>query len=202
MWKSGKTSININEIQGQARKIAIARYGKKAEQLIYVKFKENGGAAAEIIAYYGQKGIDALKKVDNIQDAAPELIKGKIGYRYIGSQAKYIEELKRTGVIPPMRGDDLTYFSLDKFDNPIEAISKLQLNGDMTDATWRAEFSADQIKTSVAFPKANWDDAPNIEIITRSYPQYGKGGGTQFVTQETIKLRRLINLKTGEIIIF
>ncbi len=202
LWKSGKTSININEIQGQARKIAIARYGKKAEQLIYVKFKENGGAAAEIIAYYGQKGIDALKKVDNIQDAAPELIKGKIGYRYIGSQANYIEELKRTGVIPPMRGDDLTYFSLDKFDNPIEAISKLQLNGKMTDATWRAEFSADQIKTSVAFPKANWDDAPNIEIITRSYPQYGKGGGTQFVTQETIKLRRLINLKTGEIIIF
>ena len=194
--------IDINEIQGQARKIAIARYGKKAEQLIYVKFKENGGAAAEIIAYYGQKGIDALKKVDNIQDAAPELIKGKIGYRYIGSQANYIEELKRTGVIPPMRGDDLTYFSLDKFDNPIEAISKLQLNGKMTDATWRAEFSADQIKTSVAFPKANWDDAPNIEIITHSYPQYGKGGGTQFVTQETIKLRRLINLKTGEIIIF
>lgn len=72
----------------------------------------------------------------------------------------------------------------------------------MTDAIWRAEFSADQIKTSVAFPKANWDDAPNIEIITRSYPQYGKGGGKQFVTQETKKMRRLINLKTGEIIIF
>ena len=59
----------------------------------------------------------------------------------------------------------------------------------MTDATWRAEFSADQIKTSVAFPKANWNDAPNIEIITRSYPQYGIGGSSQFVTQETNKLR-------------
>lgn len=83
--------IDINEIQGQARKIAITKYGKEAEQLIYVKFKENGGAAAEIIVHYGQEGLDALKRVKNIEDVANELIKGKIAYRHIGSDVNYLE---------------------------------------------------------------------------------------------------------------
>ena len=185
-----------------ARQKAIAQFGKEAEDLIYIKFNKDGGAAAEIMAHFGQEGFDALKKVDNIDDAAKVLVKGKMGYRYIGSQANYIEEIKKTGIIPPMKGNDFTYFSLEKYDNPNEAISKLQLNEKKTDAAWCAEFSVDQINTSVVFPKANWNDAPNIEVITRSYPQYGEGGASQFVTQESIKLKRLINLKTGEIIIF
>lgn len=41
-----------------------------------------------------------------------------------------------------------------------------------------------------------------IEVLTRSYPNFGKGGATQFITQSQIKLKRLINLKTGEIINF
>ena len=185
-----------------AKQKAIAQFGKEAEDLIYIKFNKDGGAAAEIMAHFGQEGFDALKKVDNIDDAAKVLVKGKMGYRYIGSQANYIEEIKKTGIIPPMKGNDFTYFSLEKYDNPNEAISKLQLNEKKTDAAWCAEFSVDQINTSVVFPKANWNDAPNIEVITRSYPQYGEGGASQFVTQESIKLKRLINLKTGEIIIF
>ena len=185
-----------------ARQKAIAQFGKEAEDLIYIKFNKDGGAAAEIMAHFGQEGFDALKKVDNIDDVAKELVKGKIGYRYIGSQANYIEELKKTGIIPPMKGNDLTYFSLEKFDNSIDAISKLQLNGKTTDATWRLEFSTEQLFANVKIPKAKWDNAEYIEVLTRSYPDFGSGGASQFITQSKIKLTKMTNLKTGEIITF
>ena len=202
LWKSGRTSININEIQGQARKIAIAKYGKEAEQLIYIKFKENGGAAAEIIAHYGQEGLDALKRVTNIEDVANELIKGKIAYRHIGSDVNYLENLKKTGIIPEQIGQGKTYFSLDKIDNPIEAIDKMQLNKKYSDAIWRLEFDTEQLLGKVKFPKAKWDSAEYIEVLTRSYPDFGFGGASQFITQSKIKLTRMINLKTGEVITF
>ena len=202
LWKSGRTSININEIQGQARKIAIAKYGKEAEQLIYVKFKKNGGAAAEIIAHYGQEGLDALKRVKNIEDVANELIKGKIAYRHIGSDVNYLENLKKTGIIPEQIGQGKTYFSLDKIDNPIEAIDKMQLSKKYNDAIWRLEFDTEQLLGKVKFPKAKWDSAEYIEVLTRSYPDFGFGGASQFITQSKIKLTRMINLKTGEVITF
>ena len=202
LWKSGKTSININEIQGQARKIAIAKYGKEAEQLIYVKFKEDGGAAAEIIAHFGQEGLDALKRVKNIEDVANELIKGKIAYRHIGSDINYLENLKKTGIIPEQIGQGKTYFSLDKIDNPIEAIDKMQLNKKYNDAIWRLEFDTEQLLGKVKFPKAKWGSAEYIEVLTRSYPDFGSGGASQFITQSKIKLTRMTNLKTGEVITF
>ncbi|WP_315276771.1 hypothetical protein [Prevotella histicola] len=202
LWKSGKTSININEIQGQARKIAIAKYGKEAEQLIYVKFKEDGGAAAEIIAHFGQEGLDALKRVKNIEDVANELIKGKIAYRHIGSDVNYLENLKKTGIIPEQIGQGKTYFSLDKIDNPIEAIDKMQLNKKYNDAIWRLEFDTEQLLGKVKFPKAKWGSAEYIEVLTRSYPDFGSGGASQFITQSKIKLTRMTNLKTGEVITF
>lgn len=125
-----------------------------------------------------------------------------MGYRYIGSQAEYIEKLKQTGIIPAREGNGEHYFSISKFDNPTEAISKLQLNGEMTDAVWRAEFEIDQITSSISFPYAKWGGARNVEVMTRSYPQYGEGGAVQFITKSQIKLLRLVNIKTGEIIIF
>lgn len=53
--------------------------------MITIKFKENGGAVAEIIANFGKEGMRVLKKAKRFEDIAPELIKGKTGYRYIGS---------------------------------------------------------------------------------------------------------------------
>ena len=192
----------IEKIQGQARKIAIARYGKEAEHLIYVKFKEHGGAAAEIISYYGREGINALKKVDNIQGAASELIKGKIGYRYISSDVKYIEDLKRIGTIPVQTGNNQTYFSLNKMGNPDDAIDYMQLNGRKTDAVWRLEFNTNQLLEKAFFAKGNWNESEYLEVLARSFPNFGKGGASQFVTQSEIKLTKMVNLKTGEVITF
>ena len=154
-----------------ARQRAITRFGKEAEDLIYLKFTNDGGAAAEIIDYFGREGLEVLKRVDNLDDAAGELIKTKVGYRYISNDASYLlQQLKETGVIT--KTPDKTYFTLDKFDTPTEAIIKCQLPGD---ATWRAEFDTGQFINNVNFPNAKWNDADYIEVLTRSYPNFGEG---------------------------
>lgn len=193
---------DIANLFAGARQRAISKFGKEAEDLIYIKFNKDGGAAAEILDHYGVGGLNALKKVTNIQDAANELIKGKTAYRHIGSTAPYLKQIKTTGKIPARSGNDLTYFSLDKFDDSIVAIDKMQLNSAGTDAIWRAEFEAIQLTNKVQIPKGKWNNAEYIEVLTRSYPSFGSGGASQFVTQSEIQLKRLLNLKTGEIITF
>ena len=199
---SDETTLYINNLFKGARERAIAKFGKEAEELIYFKFNKDGGAVAEIIDHYGAEGLKALKKANKIDDVANELIKGKIAYRHIGSNANYLEQLKSSGIIPEQIGQGQTYFSLDKIDDPLIAIDKMQLNAKYIDAVWRAEFDANQLINKTHIPKAKWNNAEYMEVLTRSYPNFGKGGATQFITQSQIKLKRLINLKTGEIINF
>ena len=122
-------------------------------------------------------------------------------------QFMILNELQRenfisSGIIPEQIGQGQTYFSLDKIDDPLKAIDKMQLNGEKTDAVWRLEFVANQLIGKTSFPKAKWNKAEYIEVITRSYPNFGKGGATQFITKSEITLKRIVNLKTGEIINF
>ena len=82
---------------------------------------------------------------------------------------------------------------------------------------FKLQGTADQIRSSencskisehieiievLKFEKTKWNKAEYIEVITRSYPNFGKGGATQFITKSEIRLKRMINLKTGEIINF
>ena len=46
----------------------------------------------------------ALGLENKIDDVANELIKGKIAYRHIGSNANYLEQLKSSGIIPEQIG--------------------------------------------------------------------------------------------------
>jgi len=68
--------------------------------------------------------------------------------------------------------------------------------------TWVAEFSSSQIVNDVKFPTAKFNNADYIEVLTRSYPEWGIGGGSQFITNSQIRIDRLRNLETGEIINF
>lgn len=75
------------------------------------------------------------------------------------------------------------------------------------DATWRLEFETEQIVGKSEFPYAKHQNAEYLEPICRSYPNLpnegqGNGGATQFLTTAEIKLKRMINLKTGEVIPF
>ncbi|MRI63602.1 hypothetical protein EDM00_06315 [Ornithobacterium rhinotracheale] len=68
--------------------------------------------------------------------------------------------------------------------------------------TWVAEFDGNQVIGDVRFPKGKYLTSEYKEVLCKSYPKLGEGGGSQFITNSPIKIKRLVNLKTGEIINF
>lgn len=194
----------IDVVYGSARNFVRSKYGQDILNKLTAKFGLNDGAAAVIIQKWGDEGLEILNKstVKKIDDAASELLKGKTAYRHIGSNVDYLNVMKSEGLIPKQTGQGKTYFSLDKIDDPIIAIDKMQLDSKYTDAVWRAEFDATQLVNQVSFPKGKWNNAEYIEILTSSYRTFGDGGASQFITESAIKITRLVNLKTGEVINF
>ncbi len=51
-------------------------------------------------------------------------------------------------------------------------------------------------------PNGKYLNADYKEVLCRSYPDLGAGGGSQFITNSPIKVKRLVNLETGEVINF
>jgi hypothetical protein len=184
-----------------ARQRSILNFGKEAEDLIYVKFNADGGAAAEIIDYFGIDGLNALKKVNNIQDAASELVKGKTMYRYINENTFGFADIKATGTIQKAPIEFPTYVSTERYTSGSLAKNKLQLPG-TNEPTWIIEFESTQFFNDIKFPLAKWNKAEYIEVTCKSYPLQGTGGGIQFITNSQIKVKRMTNLQTGEIINF
>ena len=109
------------------------------------------------------------------------------GYRYVSSKAEYLPEINKSMVIP--ENNKGTYFSFDKFD--IASPSKLQVPHD---ASIRLEFDTLQIIDNIRIPNGKWDTADYLEPITKDFKIYGKGGATQVITNESIKLDKIINL--------
>ncbi|WP_405238550.1 hypothetical protein [Capnocytophaga cynodegmi] len=182
-----------------SRQRAIAKFGKEGEDLIYIKFNKDGGVAAEIIDHYGIEGLNALKKVDNIDDVAKELVKNKTVYRAVNETTYNFDKLKTQGIIDASPEQHPTYVSLDNYSNADVIKSKLQLP---KKPTWVAEFDGNQIIGDVRLPKGKYLTAEYREVLCKSYPDLGEGGGSQFITNSPIKVKRLVNLETGEIINF
>ncbi len=190
----------IDEVFESARQFIRNNYGQDFLNQITLKYgKENTGALAVLVKRFGDEGADLLNQEKTLDEIASALVKERVVYRHIGSQAGYLEGLKSTGKIP---GGYTTYFSADKFDDPVEAISKMQLNSEWTDAVWVAEFDGAQLVGKVEIPKAKWNEASYLEVLTKSFPKWGKGGATQFITKSEINISKLRNLKTGELIDF
>ncbi len=188
---------------GSARQFVRNKYGQNVLNQLAAKFgANNDGAAAVILQKWGDEGLIILNKstVNSLDNAANELLRGKTAYRHISSDVSYLEQLKTTGKVP--QNPNKTYFSLDKFDDPAVAIDKMQLNADATDAVWRLEFDANQMVGKTVFPTGKWNNSEYIEVVTRSYPDFGSGGASQFITQSEIILKRMVNLKTGQVINF
>ncbi len=196
--KTGK----LDAVFTSARQYVRNKYGQEVLNNLAVKFKLDDGAAAVIVQKWGDEGLDILNNplVRGLDDVARELLKNKTAYRHISSDVFYLDDLKSTGKIP--QNANKTYFSLDKYDDPIVAIDKMQLNVEATDAIWRLEFETNQIINSSSFPKGKWNNANYFEVTTRSYPDFGSGGASQFITQSEINLKRMVNLQTGEVINF
>ena len=109
------------------------------------------------------------------------------GYRYMSSDASYIDGLKDTMTIP--ENPKGTYFSFDKFDKP--SPDRLQVPHD---AAYRGSFDTMQIIDDVHIPKGNWGRADYLEPITKDFPSFGRGGATQATTYSRIELDELLNL--------
>ncbi len=189
-----------SEVFESARQFVRNNYSQDFLNQITLKYgKDNTGALAVLVKRFGDEGADLLRQGKSLDEIASALVKDRTLYRHIGSEAGYLKELKKTGDIP---AGYTTYFSADKFDDPVEAISKMQLNSEWTDAVWVAEFDGAQLVGKVEIPNAKWNEANYLEVLTKSFPKWGDGGASQFITKSSIKIKRLRNLETGEIIDF
>ena len=72
--------------------------------------------------------------------------------------------------------------------------------------TWLAEFDGNQLIDDIRIPNGKYMGAEYKEVLCKSFPEIKglqlEGGSLQFITNSQIKVNRLINLETGEIIQF
>jgi hypothetical protein len=191
-----------NSLFSSAREFVRAKYGQNVLNQLTSKFGvTNDGAAAVILQKWGDDGLAILNKstVNNLDDAAKELIKNKTMYRYVNETSFNFDKLRTQGLIDASPSQFPGYATLDKIDDVTQAQSILQLP---KKPTWVAEFPSTQILSDARFPTGKFNNADYVEVLTRSYPEWGVGGGSQFITNSQIKVTRLRNLETGEIINF
>jgi hypothetical protein len=202
--KMKKLTVNGvgNDLFISAREFVRTKYGQNVLNQLTSKFGgTNDGAAAVILQKWGDDGLAILNKssVNNLDDAAKELVKNKTMYRYVNETSFNFDKIKTQGLIDASPSQFPGYATLDKIDNATQAQSILQLP---KKPNWVAEFSSTQIASDVRFPTGKFNNADYVEVLTRSYPEWGVGGGSQFITNSQIKVARLKNLETGEIINF
>jgi len=158
-----------------------------------------GGAGA------GIKAARLVTKVDDVAKAGSSARKADFyvkpngdaipstGYRYMDSNASYLNDLKKNMTIP--ENNKGTYISFDKLDTPNPG--KLQVPHD---ASYRGTFDTLQVVDDLKIPKGDWGKSSHLEPITETNPKFGSGGATQAVTSKEIKLDRLENLSGGAIV--
>jgi hypothetical protein len=119
--------------------------------------------------------------------------------RTVNETTYNFEKLKTQGLIDASPSQYPTYVSLYNITDANLIKSKLQLP---KKPTWVAEFDGNQIINDVKVPNGKYLNADYKEVLCRSYPDLGVGGGYQFITNSPIKVKRLVNLETGQIINF
>jgi Zn-dependent protease with chaperone function len=119
------------------------------------------------------------------------------GYRYIDSNNPNLSSYLKSGEIPANAKG--TYVSFDKFDNMDTASGNLQTQG-FNDARYRINFDTEQTANSLKIPNGKWGTAEWLEPITKDYPDYGPGGATQAITNSPIKIKNIVDLKTGQVL--
>jgi hypothetical protein len=119
------------------------------------------------------------------------------GYRYVSSDAKYLEDLSRTGKIPASESGN--YISFNKFESPKSAVDHLQLPT-QNNASIRIEFDTAPIAERIQIPNGNYSRADYLEPITKDFPEFGKGGGYQAITKDSIQAKRIVDLRTNKVI--
>ncbi|MFK3799587.1 hypothetical protein [Pseudomonas sp. NPDC088444] len=165
------------DLSSAAIKTAAAGYKAKSLEAKLAKLEVAGRNLdvpdAPDTGYTGGNGGKALP--DFYTRASGETIPST-GYRYVSSDAPYLQELISSGKIPANeRG---TYFSFDNLESG--AAGKLQVPHD---AAIKIEFDTKQILDDVKIPNGQWGKADYLEPITTDFPQFGPGGATRQLLQ-------------------
>lgn len=203
----------IPDLLKGARNNVRSAYGDEyVDIFLKQKFKGDQGAAAVIIDKFGAAGKKILDNTDvkSLDDVAKALVRDKDimrfysehmdrAYRAVNETSYNFDKLKSTGIIDASPTAYPTYISLDNFANADKAKDILQLP---KKPTWVAEFTVDQVSKDIRFAKGKFNQGDYTEVLTQAFPKWGKGGGTQFLTNAKIKISTLKNILTGEIIRF
>ncbi|MCB2309225.1 hypothetical protein LGL08_21900 [Clostridium estertheticum] len=104
------------------------------------------------------------------------------GYRYMNS--KYAQQTFETNSAPG------SYFGFDKFDSAKEAREALQISPEWSDAKLRGEFDTLQVIDDIRIPYNKGDAGDILEPITNAYPEFGKGGYRQVITDSRIEFKK------------
>jgi hypothetical protein len=67
-------------------------------------------------------------------------------------------------------------------------------------ANIRLEFDSLQFADNVQIPYGFYGRGGSLEPIATTFPKQGAGGGTQVIVNSEIKLKRIVDITTGEIL--
>ncbi|MCB0350092.1 MAG: pre-toxin TG domain-containing protein [Bdellovibrionales bacterium] len=175
----GLTSRELKETREFIAEAKSAKQSIEASPTLRKSFESNG-----------------FKKTDFYVRPNGEVIPST-GYRYISSDAQYLEDLSRIGKIPAFESGN--YISFNKFDRPKSAADHLQLPP-QNNASIRVEFDTAPIAERLQIPNGNYGRADYLEPITKDFPDFGKGGGYQAITKDSIQAKRIVDLRTNKVI--
>ncbi len=115
------------------------------------------------------------------------------GYRYAGD----VDWLAQRGWSYPAHSGGGWYCTFDDMAESLTAKGRLQLPVENS-ARYKIEFDTIPIKSNTYVPYGRLDNAEWFEPLARDYPDFGVGGGTQFLVKDAeIVINRVIDLSTN-----
>ena len=111
------------------------------------------------------------------------------GYRYIASDAPYLDSLKSSMKIPA-NSKGATYISFDYLEKANPGLLQVP-----HDAAYRASFDTLQIIDDLRIPGGRWNSSKKwLEPICVYYKQFGPGGSTQAITNQEILIDEIVDI--------
>ena len=111
------------------------------------------------------------------------------GYRAIGGKSNIAEALE--GTISSRNPTYITFDDITKMPSS-EVKEILQLPRTPSHAV---EFNTRQLLDDLSIPKGRWNTKHVPETLTNTFPEWGAGGGTQAITNKSIRIDRIVKLK-------
>ncbi|MBW1650108.1 MAG: hypothetical protein JRJ44_05445, partial [Deltaproteobacteria bacterium] len=176
----------VSNIVADNFSVLVKKYGGKVVSNVETTAKANG-----VVKHGDAAGSGIMKSVESINfyitphgQAIPST-----AYRAIGGKSNIGEALEGT-----ISSRNPIYITFDNIiDIPPSKIKNLlQLPHAPTHVV---EFDTFQLIDDITIPTGRWNTTNILEPITKTFPEWGTGGGTQAVTHLPIKIKKINKLK-------